>query len=564
MTYLLERVNIQPKSSAKSAQDAMTAEVGKEGKKMAYKVIDLFAGAGGLSLGFTQTGKFEIVAAAENNPDARRTYKRNHKLARLYSDVHTIDYEELKDACGTIDVVIGGPPCQGFSNANRQHTTMISMNNRLVKEYVRAVCELEPKAFVMENVAMLRSNVHRFMVEEADLNNPTIMGLKLAEDKLELLPKSIDFPNAVPFAQNLDNIQKYMWDEKAFKVISVLYRFRINRPKFAASVERYQKYLIKLLADIAAKEDNDWIRQQERRMAQMLIAYINDEELEFEALIQAIETPLFVQRMLGRMQELSDGSIHINRYEVENGTLIAVVQSYAVFDYINGVLSAKPYNYNIKAKVYNALDYGAPQKRERFIIVGTKSDVIYDPPKAEFTSDTFRTVYDAIADLQGVSASTQIDAPPVELPRMENLSPLAQMLRGRLLYNHVSTATREVAQARFAALKEGQNFHDLGADLKTTYSNAERTQNTIYMRLKYDEPSGTVVNVRKSMWVHPELDRAISIREAARLQTFPDTFIFEGSKDSQYQQVGNAVPPILSNAIARSLIKALDRHGIQD
>ena len=65
------------------------------------------------------------------------------------------------------------------------------------------------------------------------------------------------------------------------------------------------------------------------------------------------------------------------------------------------------------------------------------------------------------------------------------------------------------------------------------------------------------MNVRKSMWVHPELDRAISIREAARLQTFPDTFIFEGSKDSQYQQVGNAVPPVLSNAIARSLVKAL-------
>lgn len=123
---------------------------------------------------------------------------------------------------------------------------------------------------------------------------------------------------------------------------------------------------------------------------------------------------------------------------------------------------------------------------------------------------------------------------------------------------HVSTATREVAKARFAALKEGQNFHDLGSDLKTTYSNADRTQNTIYMRLKYDDPSGTVVNVRKSMWVHPELDRAISIREAARLQTFPDTFIFEGSKDSQYQQVGNAVPPFLSNAIARSLVKALD------
>ena len=525
---------------------------------MAYKVVDLFAGAGGLSLGFMQTGKFEIVAAAENNPGARKTYKRNHKLTRLYPDVRTIDYRELEESCGKRDVVIGGPPCQGFSNANRQHTTIISMNNRLVKEYVRAVRELEPEAFVMENVAMLKSNIHRFMVEETDIADPIIMGLTLSEDKIELLPKGINFPDAVNFAKNPSNIKTYLWDEKELKAITVLYRFRINRPKFASSVERYRKYLTKLLADIMASNDEDWVRTQEHEMAQMLIAYMNGEEIEFDALIRAIEIPLSVQRMLGRMQELLDNNIHVSEYRFENGTVIAAVQSYAVFDYIDGVLSAAPYNYDITAKVYNALDYGAPQKRERFIIVGTKEGMVYVPPKPEFTSDTFRTVRDAIADLQDVPAVTEVNAPPVELQRMDNLSDLAQVLRGKLLYNHVSTATRETAQARFAALKEGQNFHDLGSELKTTYSNADRTQNTIYMRLKYNEPSGTVVNVRKSMWVHPELDRAISIREAARLQTFPDTFVFEGSKDSQYQQVGNAVPPFLSNAIARSLVKALD------
>ena len=99
-----------------------------------YNVVDLFAGAGGLSLGFLQTGRVHIVAAAENNPNARKTYKRNHKVARLYSDVRTIDYKELLESVGPVDMVIGGPPCQGFSNANRQHTTIISMNNRLVND----------------------------------------------------------------------------------------------------------------------------------------------------------------------------------------------------------------------------------------------------------------------------------------------------------------------------------------------------------------------------------------------------------------------------------------------
>lgn len=111
---------------------------------------------------------------------------------------------------------------------------------------------------------------------------------------------------------------------------------------------------------------------------------------------------------------------------------------------------------------------------------------------------------------------------------------------------------------RFKAIKQGQNFHSLAEELKTnTYTDATRTQNTIYLRLDYDEPCGTVVNVRKSMWIHPTLDRAISVREAARLQTFPDSFVFYGTKDKQYQQVGNAVPPIMAKAIAEELAQIL-------
>ena len=100
---------------------------------------------------------------------------------------------------------------------NRQHTTIISMNNRLVKEYVRAVRELKPKAFVMENVAMLKSNIHRFMVEETDINDPVIMGLTLSEDKIELLPKGINFPDAVSFAKDPSNIKTYMGTKKKSK-----------------------------------------------------------------------------------------------------------------------------------------------------------------------------------------------------------------------------------------------------------------------------------------------------------------------------------------------------------
>jgi DNA (cytosine-5)-methyltransferase 1 len=270
--------------------------------------------------------------------------------------------------------------------------------------------------------------------------------------------------------------------------------------------------------------------------------------------------------MLLRMREISDNNIHVYSYEVDKGAVVAVVKSYAVLDYIRGILCQPPHNYKITPNVLNALDYGAPQRRERFIIVGISDELEgeYIPPVPEYATGPYRTVRDAIADLQNVPVSTEMTSNPVELDDCDHLSDLAKTLRGKLLYNHIATATQETAMKRFRALKAGQNFHDLDESLKTTYSNAARTQNTIYMRLEYNEPSGTVVNIRKSMWIHPELDRAVSIREAARLQTFPDTFVFEGTKDSQYQQVGNAVPPILANAVAKSLLPILDANCHED
>ena len=181
-------------------------------------------------------------------------------------------------------------------------------------------------------------------------------------------------------------------------------------------------------------------------------------------------------------------------------------------------------------------------------------------PKGSFDKDQYRTVRDAIADLEDVDPVFDLekDVGTPLIPK-NNLNKLASALRNTdTLKNHIITRTTATAMERFKALKQGENFHALDdAMKKNTYTDASRTQNTIYLRLDYDEPSGTVVNVRKSMWIHPTLDRAISVREAARLQTFPDSFEFCGTKDKQYQQVGNAVPPIMAKSIAKKLASIL-------
>lgn len=253
------------------------------------------------------------------------------------------------------------------------------------------------------------------------------------------------------------------------------------------------------------------------------------------------------------------------RSQFSNG-LAAQIRSFAVYDYLKKILEAPENDYVIYSDVLCAADYGAPQKRMRFVVIGIKRSISAKIalPKGHFDADEYRTVRDAISDLEDVKPVIDLadDQNGIVLQPKENLSELASSLRNSLiLRNHMVTKTTDTAMERFRALKQGQNFHSLKDSMKTnTYTDAARTQNTIYLRLNYDEPSGTVVNVRKSMWIHPTQDRAISVREAARLQTFPDSFVFCGSKDKQYQQVGNAVPPIMAKSIAEKLAQILEKN----
>ena len=157
-----------------------------------YKVIDLFSGAGGLSYGFDSNKSFKIVAAVENNKHAKETYKANHKDdLELLSDIKDVDYNLLNEKFGEVDVVIGGPPCQGFSNANRQKTGIINTNNGLVKEYFKAIKSLKPKIFVMENVKMLKSEKHRFFYSRNDKNEIDSFNIELREENIVISEQNI-------------------------------------------------------------------------------------------------------------------------------------------------------------------------------------------------------------------------------------------------------------------------------------------------------------------------------------------------------------------------------------
>lgn len=527
-----------------------------------YKVLDLFAGAGGLSLGFYQTGQFEIAVAIEKHPAARLTYNRNKPNVKLLEDILDInDFEAFSREHGLIDVVIGGPPCQGFSNANRQKFDLISLNNGLVKKYIEFIEHLKPKAFVMENVAMFKSNVHRFYL--SDLDDLEVLKSSIITDKILLYRAEslISIEELKELGEN-HNPKKFIIDVRLLKDLRLLITKSKNVKKLQDMIDKRGSEIIQLLEkEILVSESNE--SNLEIFKSNSLQAFINfiKGDQENSEIMKMMKDFIEMQRYFYTLNELKENNISFPLIVIEGDSLIVELKAITVYDYLLRKLEGM---YEIAGDVLNAASYGAPQTRKRFIAFGLRKDLLKEKkvalPLKKLDEENYRTVRDAIFDLEDEPVHFEVNLEPTLFnPIKLNNDHFLQKLRdSEELHNHVITQTREHSLERFKVLKQGQNFHDLDESLMSTYTNPARTQNSIYRRLSYKAPAPTVTNVRKSMWIHPVKDRAVSIREAARLQTFPDSFVFMGSKDQQYQQVGNAVPPILANEIAKKILEYLN------
>lgn len=208
--------------------------------------------------------------------------------------------------------------------------------------------------------------------------------------------------------------------------------------------------------------------------------------------------------------------------------------------------------YVLNFDVLNSVDYGVPQTRQRAILVAHKSKLIALPePNSEIS-----TVRDAISDLayldsgEGESTSIYTTDPISEYQRL-------MRTKSKLLFNHVATKHSKVALEKLSLIPPEKGKEYLPKNLlgkqkfKTTWSRLEWDKPSPTIDTRFDTPS----NGKNS---HPFLNRAITPREAARLQSFPDKFIFLGNKTSICTQVGNAVPPLLARAIGLSIIKSLN------
>ena len=355
--------------------------------------VDLFAGAGGLSEGFTQAGFF-VALSVEKDSEAAATQIFNHSRGRkryraqvVNTDVREVDFAEIREkvesvAGRPIDVVVGGPPCQGFSRANMRTRNSSNPANALGAAFIRAVSELNPRIAIMENVA-----------------------------------------------------------------------------------------------DIQRFEEGKFI----------------------------------------------DG----------------IVRSF------------RSIGYEVACEVLNAADFGVPQIRRRMFFVAARSGLkpVFPEPKSE--ARNYVSVWDAISDLPELKVGNLVD----ELPYIKQggLSPYQTAMRGKTngtVRNNLVSRNSDLVLRRYAHIPQGGNWRDIPDDLMANYKDKSRCHQWIYRRLPEGQPCVVITHYRKSMLIHPRQNRGLSVREAARIQSFPDHFIFQGTIQSQQQQVANAVPPLLARAVA--------------
>lgn len=225
--------------------------------------------------------------------------------------------------------------------------------------------------------------------------------------------------------------------------------------------------------------------------------------------------------------------------------------------------------YNVEIFTLNAAEFGVPQSRMRVFFIGLRSDIEYDvekiKPVGKYFGDQQITIEQAIMDLPQIQSSEGTEEQDYAC-KPQNAYQKFIRNGSKKVYNHVAMRHTQRLIERFAQIQYGQSVADVDAEYQQrkrgeadTISGKVYSQNN--MRPYPDRPSPTVPASFQSNFVHPHINRNYTAREGARLQSFPDTYIFHGKRTtmsweknlSQYQQIGNAVPPLLAKGIADTI-----------
>ena len=461
--------------------------------------IELFSGLGGLSQGFIQAG-YKTLFATDIESDQIETFARNHlNTPVVVGDIRHLSSQEIMQRAGIkpnqLDVLLGGPPCQGFSTYGQRRSD--DDRNKLFREFARVIEDIQPRAFVMENVIGLLSMNGGDTVKE-------IMETFTCKLNYRTTMMVLDAHNfGVPqYRRRVFFIGHRFGDAPSFPLPTHRTLEKVSRRRTLTSG---QTKTLGIQATLFTDEDID------ERVLKTQEDYQKYLSMKSDNLLPALTVRDAISDLPGEALSPQQIDEDMPYPDVERSSYQILMKGDA-----NAISNHAAKRHMLRRMIRTALidqgDYGAEVK-SRLHERGVPQSIIEHVMSGTFTEDELRTIRDTDKVIE-------------------------RQLLDRLKVGDVTT-------------------EDLSNDIHAGgFANK-------YRRLHWDEPSHTLVAHMArdcSDFIHPELNRPITVREAARLQSFPDSFRFASSQFRQLRGIGNAVPPLLARAIAYHLAKELERR----
>ncbi|RVZ29036.1 DNA cytosine methyltransferase [Helicobacter pylori] len=573
--------------------------------------ISLFSGAGVGCYGFLEEG-FECVATNEILEKRLNIQRINRKCkldeSYISGDIKKpetkekilkqIGFYSKKFGNDRVDLVVATPPCQGMSVANHKKKNDEIKRNSLVIESVDLIKQIKPRFFILENVpsfyktgcidkndnlleigSMIEQNLSGdYMLYDEVINfknfganssrtRTLVIGVcKEFKDFISALEFFPDFKQEKTLKEVIGSLKPLTWGE-------------YDSADFYHSFRTYPKHMQEWIKDLkegqSAFENTELNKKPHRMVDNKIVLNVSKNGDKYKRQkYHSVAQKLEINMIIGGppCQGFSNKGKNLGLKDPRNFLFLeyieivkAIKPEIFIIENVKNLIScAKGYfleeikerlnalGYQLSYQILNAKDYGVPQNRERAFIVGA-SRFNFDFNLLEPSQSV--NIQDAISDLAYLCSNEGAFESDYLNPIQSNYQALMRKDSPKL-YNHQATNHSQAALEKLKLINKEQGKECLPKNLhgkqqfKSTWGRLNWNKISPTIDTRFDTPSNGTNS-------HPELHRSITPREAARIQSFSDNYIFYGNKTSVCKQIGNAVPPLLALALDKAILKSL-------
>ncbi|RVY73355.1 DNA cytosine methyltransferase [Helicobacter pylori] len=573
--------------------------------------ISLFSGAGVGCYGLLEEG-FECVATNEILEKRLNIQRINRKCkldeSYISGDIKKpetkekilkqIGFYSKKFGNDRVDLVVATPPCQGMSVANHKKKNDEIKRNSLVVESVDLIKQIKPRFFILENVpsfyktgcidkndnlleigSMIEQNLSGDYMLYDEVINFKNFGANSSRTRTLVIGVCKEFKDFISALEFFPDFKQEKTLKKVIGSLKPLSWGEYDSADFYHSFRTYPKHMQEWIKDLkegqSAFENTELNKKPHRIVGSKIVLNVSKngdkyKRQKYHSVAQTLE----INMIIGGppCQGFSNKGKNLGLKDPRNFLFLeyieiikAIKPEIFIIENVKNLIScAKGYfleeikerlnalGYQLSYQILNAKDYGVPQNRERAFIVGA-SRFSFDFNLLEPSQSV--NIQDAISDLAYLCSNEGAFESDYLNPIQSSYQALMRKNSPKL-YNHQATNHSQAALEKLKLINKEQGKECLPKNLhgkqqfKSAWGHLNWNKISPTIDTRFDTPSNGTNS-------HPELHRSITPREAARIQSFSDTYIFYGNKTSVCKQIGNAVPPLLALALGKAILKSL-------